>query len=446
KIRVARLDQEEMLSDIGELTAGEVLRAAAEHYIKEFPVDWAEDNALENQEAQQRIEELSERIAKLFEVDDFLGRQVKDLSGGERTKLSLLMILSSEPDILLLDEPTNHLDLESIAKLRGLFESYKQAGVSIVSVSHVEWFLESAGNDGVMYLRVDPNGARNLQVSGTSYSKFRKSVEHGQKITGQPIEWNKDYKVAASGSQLFSAKKEDGTITIPDSPITDTHLPEMPAGHVVVFSGKNGTGKTKLMEAIAQKDSKVIKREKGVQVAYMPQFWPENIAKGNIRDFFFWVREGVNPHSSQTEAVFLRKIRESSFSYDGTKSLLEKSFSQLSGGEQRLLWFIAASIFEGTDVLMLDEPTNHMDAHIQSRILETIKAFPGTVILSTHDLRLMQGLKEYAGPGREINGVINLVFAKEGGKTTIKKSAQSPVDYANQVITESHNLAKRVKI
>ncbi len=449
KIRVARLDQEEMLADIGEMTAQEVLQTAAEHYKKEFPIDWAQDTALENKEAQQRIEELSDRIAKLFDVDEFLGslgRKVKELSGGERTKLLLLMILSSEPDILLLDEPTNHLDLESIAKLRGLFESYKQAGVSIVSVSHVEWFLESAGNDGVMFLRVEPNGSRNLQVSGSPYAKFRKSVEYGKTTSGQPIEWNRDYMIASSGSQLFSAKKEDGTITIPDSPIADTHLLEMPAGHVVVFSGRNGTGKTKLMEELVNRDSPAVKKEKGVQVAYMPQFWPEDIAKGSIRDFFFWVKDSVNPHSAQTEAVFLRKVRESSFSYDGTKSLLDKKFAKLSGGEQRLLWFIVASIFEGTDVLMLDEPTNHMDGHIQSRILETIRNFSGTIILSTHDLRLMQGLKEYAGKGREVNGVINLVFEKVGGKTIIKKSSQSPVDYSNQVIADSHKLAKRVRV
>ena len=104
-LRIARLDQEEMLDSIGEFNAREVIAQTIQFFKSDFPVDWEKinyDENVRNQEAQTRIEDLEKGIIELFEVGGFLDTKVKNLSGGERTKLALFMVLASEPDQVLL--------------------------------------------------------------------------------------------------------------------------------------------------------------------------------------------------------------------------------------------------------------------------------------------------------------------------------------------------------
>lgn len=396
------------------------------------------DQNLLNQEAQQRIEELVGKVGKLFEIDLFKNRLVNELSGGERTKLSLLMILGSEPDLLLLDEPTNHLDLESIAKLTGLFEIYKRAGVGIVNVSHVEWFLEMAGEDGTMELQMNDN-RRQLNASSSPYRKFSKK-ERKEAIISKAIDWNTEYEPGSK--MLFSA---DTKLTIPDSPLKEIMLPTVSGNDLVVFSGKNGTGKTKLMEAMAEPRNKFVRKQKGVQIAYLPQFWPKEVASGTMDDFFNWVRDSINPHSEKASSRFSKELRQLNFDY-GERNLLREKLSALSGGEQRLLWFVAASIVEGTDALILDEPSNHMDSPTMKRVVEALNNFKGSVILSTHDLRLMRELETSPGKVRAGRPVRNIVFEREGDTSLVTESKQSPLRYAEEVIAMARKTAGRLKI
>lgn len=445
-LRIARLNQEEVLSDVKELKVEEVLSLATEHFEQEFPVDWENADAFEqnliNQDAGQRIEELMSRVENLFEINMFKGRKVGELSGGEKTKLSLLMLLVSEPDVLFLDEPTNHLDLESVAKLTALFEKYKQAGVSVVNVSHVEWFLEMAGQDGTVEIKFNDK-QRTVISSGSPYKNYIKK-EPETNLIQNDIKWNKEY-VQKNGQPLFQQSSVE-TISVPKSPLKNIKLPAVQVGDLVVFSGKNGTGKTKLMEELADKKSKIVKKDKGIQIAYMPQFWPDEIAKGTVGEFFLWIKNNTNPHSNKQESRFVKELRDLGFSYSD-KNVLNKKLSSLSGGEQRLLWFAAASIFEGTDALILDEPTNHLDGATMKRVLNAIRNFDGAIILSTHDLRLMKELEKYAGKTREGRGIRNVVFDRnENDSTTIKESKQGPAGYAGAVMEKAKKEAGRIKV
>lgn len=444
-LRVSRLDQEELLSNIQHLTAAEVLELTRERYKDEFPVDWEqwEDDAIDrnnrNQEAQQRIDELVSQVTKLFEMEEFLERKVGELSGGERTKLSLLMTLASEPDVLLLDEPTNHLDLESIAKLTGLFDTYKRAGVSLVNVSHVEWFLDMVGEDGTIELAKEKN-RRSATQSNAPYRTFKKREKRRAAIEGS-ISWSKlgGKKDAAN---LFETSKR---VTIPDSPLKDITPPNFYPGDITMLSGKNGTGKTKLMEALAKPERRLIAREKGVQTAYLPQLWPKKITEGTVQDFFVWVKDQTNAHSDILASRLSKELRDIGFG-SGRADLLSEKFGSFSGGEQRLLWFAAASLLEGTDALILDEPSNHMDEPTMEKIVEAIRNFPGAVILSTHDLRLMEALEKYPGPTREGKGIRNLLFTRTEETTTIEPTDVSPLNYAKETIKQARKTAGRVKV
>jgi ATPase subunit of ABC transporter with duplicated ATPase domains len=416
---------------------------AIEKYKRDFPIDWEDmskyDENMKNQEAHQRVEELLGKMQELFEIDLFLDRKVEELSGGERTKLSLAILLASEPDILFLDEPTNHLDLESVAKLVGLIKIYQNAGVSIVSASHVEWFLELAGKDGTIELKLE-DGKRSATQSPSAYKDYVKKEQHETAFI-KPIEWDTKYSYPFSSASVFTT---DPTTTLSNSPIKDTEVPTVHGGEITVFSGKNGTGKTKIMEEMVRKGSMYFRKEKGLQVAYMPQFWPEEITQGSVEDFFNWVKESTNPHSEKTAERFRKQLGEFGFRSD-TAKLLDSSLSSLSGGEQRLVWFVAVSVLEGTDMLVLDEPTNHMDKAAVDFIAKAIKDFPGGVVLSTHDLRLMEKLGGNKAENK--HGVVNWVFERSMKKcTSITVSKESPFYYSNQVIQKAMGKAATVQL
>jgi ATPase subunit of ABC transporter with duplicated ATPase domains len=235
----------------------------------------------------------------------------------------------------------------------------------------------------------------------------------------------------------------DPSFSVPDSPLHNVDLPSVSSGDLTMFSGKNGTGKTKMMEAMADPHSKFIRREKGTQVAYLPQFWPESVATGTVENFFLWVKERVNRHSDKTAERFKKELRQVGFG-SGTRDVLKEPLSSFSGGEQRLLWFVAASIFEGTNVLILDEPSNHMDEATMRSVLKAIQDFPGSVILSTHDLRLMEELEKFSGKSR--TGVHNVVFMRDGDDAVLVKSEESPLEYARAVFEQGRKKAGRVKV
>ncbi len=442
-LRIGRLNQEELLGEIGSMQSREVLLTAIEKYKQDFPIDWEDmdkyDENMRNQEAHQRVEELLGKMQELFEIDIFLDRKVEELSGGERTKLSLAILLASEPDILFLDEPTNHLDLESIAKLVGLFKVYQNAGVSIVSVSHVEWFLDLAGKDGTIELKREA-GSRTVTQSNSPHSEYVKKERHETAFI-KPVAWDTKYTYPFSQATAFST---DPTITLPNSPIKDTEVPTVHGGEITVLSGKNGTGKTKIMEAMVKKGGLYFRKEKGLQIAYLPQFWPKEVTEGSVEDFFSWVKESTNPHSEKTAERFRKQLGELGFRSE-TSKLLNSPISSLSGGEQRLVWFVAVSVLEGTDMLILDEPTNHMDEAAMHFIAEAIKSFPGGVVLSTHDLRLMEELGGNKAENR--HGVVNWVFERnKEGSTSITSSKESPLHYAEGVIHEARGKAGRVQL
>lgn len=447
-LRIARLDQEEILEKIDDLSARKVIEQTAAHFKQEFPINWndmdAYDTNMANTDAEMRIDELSSRIIQFFEMEEYLDRPVSELSGGERTKLVLFTILASEPDVLLMDEPTNHLDLESIAKLTALFDKYKKAGTSLVGVSHVEWFLEEAGQDGVIEIKAD-HDSRELVESKSPYRKYIKSRE-GESVFAGNIEWDKS-PARKIGQSIIDTRDK---VSISESPIQDAQLPSLQYGEVVILSGKNGTGKSKLMEAMIDAGNKSFEKSKGVNIAYMPQFWPDEIAQGNLEQFFHWIKDVTNPHCQETSRNFLARLRDSGFgaSQKGLRvdeTLLKRPISSFSGGEQRLLWFLSVGSLPHVDGLLLDEPTNHMDRKLQSIITKGIQGFPGSVMITSHDVRLIETLSEDVGE-KPIMTPKHLVLEKNQGRTKINISTEKPTEYAQRIRMKAKKQAGRFKL
>lgn len=438
ELRIARLDQEEVLEGLQGVEVSRVLELILEQAKEDFEEDWTDDSKYEQNmsaiEAKQRMDEVLSRYVKLFEIDRFMDRTVEGLSGGERTKLALMTVLLAEPDILLLDEPTNHLDIESIAKLIGVFDAYKSAGASIIAVSHVDWFLKMAGNEGTISLTVSDK-ERCAQDSSSPYEKFVRGTDSRPLMTGG-IEWR--YREKPPKQQPFIIGS--GVMTVENSPIKDTLIPNISGTEITVLTGKNGTGKTRFMEALVNKGSGV-KWESGLQLGYLPQIWPEEVLDGSFEDFWNWVKEGTNKHTDIAFSRFTKLLRDVEFS-SMSKDIHRKKFKEFSGGEQRLLWFLAQSLFDGTDMLVLDEPTNHMDEKSVRIIVDALRKFQGGVVLSTHDLRLMEALDEDAGKNRQ--DVRNMLFSSDDERRTIIKEVQiSPIYQAQETIKRARKEGRR---
>lgn len=459
KLRIARLDQEELLGPIEDMVAGDVLSHISEYCKRTLPVAWDNpdeyDRNMLNQEAHTRIDILMNQLAAFFSMDDFLGTKIKYLSGGERTKLALFMILLSEPDVLLLDEPTNHLDLESITKLTALFMEYTKADVSVVSISHVDWFLESAGQDGVKEI-VWNKKSREVRESNAPYGTYRRDPNREvTPIISGDIEWEqKDYGYKRGETLIIGAQN----FTVPDSPLARVTFPTINGGDFIMLSGKNGSGKTKLMDlCVRNTKGEFPRKDKGVLIAYLPQFWPERIQQGTLVKFFDWVQEKTNPYSSGSAAhkeqparnYFLKKSRELSFGGSAKmgETWFNRPLNRFSGGEQRLLWFLIVSCLRDVDLLILDEPTNHMDQTLQKKIAHAIQAFPGAVLLSTHDRNLMTQYSKDAGTlYGQVRKLKHYVLEKEKGRTRIEQTDESPDEYMNRIMKEAKAGAKRLKL
>jgi len=448
--RIARLNQEEMLQGLDDETVFDVIDQAKELYKLEFPIDWEDIDKFEentkHEEICQRIEELSQKIDTLFNISEFLNRKVKELSGGERTKLSLLMILLSEPDILLLDEPTNHLDLESLSKLLGIIDAYKRHGVSIVSVSHVDTYLKDAGKDGVIEITADEK-ERTVNQSGAPYQSYIKdSSRKAYTIVTDPITWRSKNK--ASSEAIVSPTQE--IITIPNSPIVDAKIPALLPGEVRVLVGNNGTGKTKLMEAMALKEEgrKIMQRGKSMNIAYLPQFWPANLQNATLSDFFFYIKANIDPNGEATTNQFKDAILESGFKSGkkNTAQMLNKKLHSFSGGEQRFLWFIAVSVMPKVDALLLDEPTNHMDQNIQQYVMKAMRDFKGAVMFASHDLRLIKDIADNCGEKPGNVGIRTLLLEKKKGRTNIQFVMERPDDFMIRNMQKAREAGRRIKM
>ncbi|MFH1404712.1 MAG: ATP-binding cassette domain-containing protein, partial [Patescibacteria group bacterium] len=449
-VRIVRLDQEELLRDIQNLDVTTVMNLVVEQLKREFPVVWEEfegdavERNMRNDEVHQRIERLQDKVKQLFEMEQFTQRKVSELSGGERTKLSLFTLLCSEPDVLLLDEPTNHLDLESISKLRGLFHDYVDAGASIACASHVDDFLRDIGPKtrtkrgdnakkdptvGTIELTSN-NQQRRLEQSGGSYAdSVENFTREKHSVISGDVTWREgSYKF--KGSSVLATPDK---FTVPNSPLIDVAVPSISGSGITVFEGKNGTGKTKLIEALTDPKGKLVAREKGLTVAVLDQLLTEKVSDLNLEEFFLYVKEHTSPHSETMPSRFSQELAKLQFG-GKAKPSMKKKFSDFSGGEQRMLWFVATSIIPGIDIIALDEPTNHMDVQAMENVVKAIQDFPGGVILSTHDTRLLEKLHEYPGKTREGMSITSVILDRQSnGNTKVRVSDEDPSVRAKRV-------------
>ena len=385
------------------------------------------NRALEN------LEEVSQNIAhkistarqKLNITDDMLDREYNVLSGGEKTRVNLCTIMSKDPEVLLLDEPTNHLDFEALSELETFVKS---CGKTVVVVSHDRYFIDKVADKTVLI----ENGKAYVTYGG--YTKFleenklRKEKEEQDYINQQNeinrleeaakklrafgrIGDNENFFKRAKAIEGriekmdtldrpqekqkinldFSVKGKAGndiikfknlTIGFGDKIILDNLDFNLYHSDRICIIGKNGAGKSTLihtlMDAVNEKDiqgyiSGDIKIGGNISIGYIPQEIHFEDEQESVIDNF---REAFTGEETRLRATLVH------FGFRG--ETIFKPIGKLSGGEKvRLL--LAKIIQSKCNILIFDEPTNHIDADTRNTLEQALSEYKGTIIFVSHD-------------------------------------------------------------
>jgi ATP-binding cassette subfamily F protein 3 len=356
-------------------------------------------------------------------TDADLDRPLDSFSGGELTRASLARALASQPDLLLLDEPTNHLDIESIEWLEELLRTIDAA---VILVAHDRWFLESV-TTAVLQLEHGRStffpgewhvwrreqaarehfAARTAERQAEELARLERFVERfrykaskarqaqsklkrierlkearTEQATGSRRLGFEFLKPARSGRVVVEA--EGLEVDVPGRVLLhDTSL-ALERGEHVSLVGPNGSGKTTLIETLLGRRPPArgaVRLGHDVQPAYFSQHEAELDERGSVLDATIAATGLRRP---QAQALLGR------FLFSGWETH-EKEVTALSGGERRRL-ALAHVVASGANFLVLDEPTNHLDLESRESLEAALEAFPGTVLLVSHDRALLDAV------------------------------------------------------
>ena len=342
--------------------------------------------------------------------------KVKNLSGGEKRRVALCRLLLSRPDMLLLDEPTNHLDAESVFWLERYLAGFPG---TVVAVTHDRYFLDNVAGwileldrgEGIPF---EGNYSQWLENKEKRLEHEKRAESSRQKAIQQELEWVRSNPRARQSkskarlvrfeemtSQEFQKRNETNEIYIPPGPrlgekviefngvtkrFGDKTLMEnlsfqIPLGAVIGIIGGNGAGKTTLFRMITgreQPDAGSIDLGETVNIAFVEQ---SRESLDNDKTVWEAVSGGLDNLVIGNYEVSSRAYL-GRFNFKGTDQ--QKHVGDLSGGERGRL-HLANTLKQGANLLLLDEPSNDLDVETLRALEEAILAFPGCVLVISHD-------------------------------------------------------------
>lgn len=347
-------------------------------------------------------------------------RLISTLSGGEKTRLNLIYLLLSEPDLLILDEPTNHLDFKTLSWLESYLASYKGA---ILMVSHDRYFLDKCvtetaeiykgrltrykGNYSAFkalkaekiktmekeYQKQQEEIAslteyiakNSVRASTAKSAQSRRKILDKMEILEKPTEYIKtislkfDYTLEPVKDVL---KINDIDISAGERVLLKNFSLNVRRGEKIAFVGKNGIGKSTLLKKIMTENPDIV-WGMNTKISYFEQ---ETAGLHGEKTVFQEIHDRFPSLNRQEIRSALGKMLISDED-------IFKNISMLSGGEKAKVKFAIMTLTHG-NVLILDEPTNHLDLPSKEALDEALGSFTGTLLTVSHDRYLLNSVPD----------------------------------------------------